>query len=73
LWNFDINTNINNNLVDLGVKYPVQFVNKEEAYNFMTSIPTCYGIIVKRYTDKGVKLYKISTEKINFREENGSL
>lgn len=69
LVEFDINTNINNNLVDLGVKYPVQFVNKEEAYNFMTSIPTCYGIIVKRYTDKGVKLYKISTEKINFREE----
>jgi len=69
LKEYDINSYINPALVKLGVKYPVQFSDKAEAYNFMVSIPTCYGVIVKKYTESGVKLYKISTEKINFREE----
>jgi hypothetical protein len=69
LTEYDMSSSINQSLVDLGVKYPVQFANKTEAYNFMTSIETCYGIIVKKTTPTGIKLYKISTEKVKFREE----
>ena len=52
-------------LKELGVQYPVQFGNIQEAYSHMLENPYCYGIIVK----KGAKLFKISTDKINFREE----
>ena len=69
LGEFDISSVAIPALQELGVKYPVQFADKTEAYNFMISIPTCYGIIVKKSTESGTKLYKVSTEKISFREE----
>jgi hypothetical protein len=65
----DINSSSIPALVQLGVKYPVQFSNIVDAYNYMTSVPTCYGIIVKKVFDNQVKLLKISTDKINFRED----
>lgn len=65
----DINSSAIPSLMQLGVKYPKQFANIEEAYYYLNSTATCYGIIVKKLVDSQVKLYKISTEKINFREE----
>lgn len=56
-------------LIQLGVKYPKQFENINEAYVYLNTVPTCYGIIVKKIVDSQVKLFKISTDKISYREE----
>jgi len=65
----DINSSVIPSLMSLGVKYPLQFANIMEATNYLNSVPTCYGIIVKKLVDNKVKLFKISTDRINFREE----
>jgi hypothetical protein len=65
----DITSSRINALVDLGVQYPIQFAHINEAYNYMMNNPTCYGIIVKKIVNNQVRILKISTDKINFREE----
>lgn len=65
----DIYNSVIQQLVQLGVKYPVQFQNIHNAIEVMNENPYCYGIIVKKYIDNKIKLYKISTDQINFREE----
>lgn len=68
----DIMSSIIPSLLDAGVKYPLPFNNIHEAYAHINSNPFSYGLIVKKMsnmnTDK-VKLYKISTDAINYREE----
>lgn len=53
----------------LGVQYSKQFTTPQEAISYMTTNTNSYGIIVKKYTEDGVKLYKISTDSIQFRED----
>lgn len=65
----DIQSSVIPELKQLGVQYPTQFYNIQDAYTHMQSTPYCYGIIVKKYVNGQTKLYKISTDKINFREE----
>lgn len=55
-------------LVNLGVKYPLQFANIKEASSHIDNAYT-YGIIVKKVIDNQVRLFKISTQGIQFREE----
>lgn len=56
-------------LMQLGVKYPLQFQNIEEASKYMNENSCCYGVIVKKNVEGQMKLYKISTDQIHFREE----
>lgn len=65
----DIQSSVIPALKELGVQYPIQFNNIQDAYTHMQSTPYCYGIIVKKHVNGQTKLYKISTDKINFREE----
>jgi len=55
-------------LAFLGVVYPKSFndINEVNAY-----IPTAlsYGVIIKRVTETGIKLYKISSDNVNHFEE----
>jgi hypothetical protein len=53
----------------IGVKYSNKFTTPLEAFTYMTTTPNSYGIIVKKATPDGVKLYKISTDTIQFRED----
>jgi hypothetical protein len=71
----DIMSSIIPSLLEVGVKYPLQFNNIQEAYAHINTTPYSYGLIVKKMvagTDGSgnkVKLYKISTDAINYREE----
>lgn len=65
----DINMSVIPALVNLGVRYPLQFSNIHDAYEYMNANANCYGLIVKKLVNAEIKLYKISTDKINFREE----
>lgn len=65
----DINMSVIPALMELGVKYPLQFANIDEASNYMNNNQLCYGIVVKKVVDGQTKLLKISTEGVNFREE----
>ena len=74
----DIMSSIIPSLLDAGVKYPLPFNNIQEAYAHINTTPYSYGLIVKKMVaaDGGdgngsgkVKLYKISTDAINYREE----
>jgi hypothetical protein len=56
-------------LIQLGVKYPGKFKNLEEGYCYITSQKMSYGLIVKKNVNGVAKLYKISTDLINHREE----
>ena len=55
--------------VNTGVIYPKCFSNIEEVSNYMSQNHTSYGVIAKRLTDNGTKLYKISTDQIMTMEE----
>lgn len=60
----------NKPLANLGICYPKKFDNPQEAINYIRDGNTnSYGIVVKKVSDTGVKLYKISTDRIQFREE----
>lgn len=66
----DIMSSIIPALLEVGVKYPLPFNNIQDAYAHINTTPYSYGIIVKKAVEGGkVKLYKISTDAINYREE----
>uniref|UniRef100_A0A6C0CDJ3 Uncharacterized protein n=1 Tax=viral metagenome TaxID=1070528 RepID=A0A6C0CDJ3_9ZZZZ len=73
----DIMSSIIPSLLEVGVKYPLPFNNIQEAYAHINTMPYSYGLIVKKMVASGgsgssggkVKLYKISTDAINYREE----
>jgi len=65
----DIISSIIPSLLEIGVKYPLQFSNIQEAYAHIQANPYSYGLIVKKILADKVKLYKISTNAINYREE----
>ena len=65
----DIIASIIPSLFEKGVKYPLQFNNIQEAYSHINNSIYSYGLIVKKIVDEKVKLYKISTDAINYREE----
>ena len=55
-------------LAGIGILYPRYFVNLNEAYNHITN-NVSYGFVVKKNTQMGTKLYKISTADIEFKED----
>ena len=79
----DIIASIIPSLIEIGVKYPLQFNNITDAYTHINMTPYSYGLIVKKVVDSDssesgesggssgskIKLYKISTDAINYREE----
>jgi hypothetical protein len=65
----DIISSIIPSLIEYGVKYPLQFNNINEAYTYINTTPYSYGLIVKKNVEGKMKLYKISTDAINYREE----
>jgi hypothetical protein len=56
-------------LANLGILYPAYYQNLNDAFNHMNSNQNSYGFIAKKLTDKGIKLYKISPEIIDFAED----
>ena len=65
----DIMSSVIPSLLEIGVKYPLPFNNIQEAYAHINSNNFSYGLIVKKIISDKVKLYKISTDAINYREE----
>jgi hypothetical protein len=67
----DIMSSIIPSLREVGVKYPMPFNNIQEGYAHIHANPYSYGLIAKKsIADKvNVKIYKISTDAINYREE----
>ena len=65
----DIMSSVIPSLLEIGVKYPLPFNNIQEAYAHINSNNFSYGLIVKKIIPDKVKLYKISTDAINYREE----
>jgi len=65
----DIMSSVIPSLLEIGVKYPLPFSNIQEAYAHINSNNFSYGLIVKKIISDKVKLYKISTDAINYREE----
>jgi hypothetical protein len=54
----------------IGINYPKEFSNINEATGYINSNPYSYGLIIKKKTaDNTIKLYKVSTDIINHREE----
>lgn len=53
----------------IGVKYSKQFGSFKEGIEYINTNTNSYGIIVKKVLETGVKLYKISTDTIQFRED----
>jgi hypothetical protein len=69
LEEYDINSSSIQELFNLGVKYPSFFENITGAYNYINN-NLSYGIIIKKNTGEGLtKLFKISSDYINHREE----
>ena len=64
----DINIH-NQPLSSIGIVYPMNYTNINDAYNDMVSSEFSYGFIVAKYPDTGKKLYKISPDSITFKEE----
>jgi hypothetical protein len=56
-------------LIHLGVKYPMRFDSIQEGYAYINTNLYSYGLIVKKNVNGVAKLYKISTDVINHREE----
>ena len=65
----DIISSIIPSLIEYGIKYPLSFTNMNDAYTYINTTPYSYGLIVKKVVEEKVKLYKISTDIINYREE----
>ena len=65
----DINVVKINDFVELGVSYPLEFSDINTALNHINKNPYSYGLIIKKLIDNNIKLYKISTDVINHREE----
>jgi hypothetical protein len=65
----DIMSSIIPPLIEHGVKYPLPFENIQEAFAYINNTAYSYGLIVKKVVDGKNKLYKLSTDAINYREE----
>jgi hypothetical protein len=65
----DIMASIIPQLIEHGVKYPMPFENIQDAYPYINNTAYSYGLIVKKVVNGKNKLYKISTDAINYREE----
>ncbi len=66
MQNIDIS---NKPFSNLGIKYPIKFSNVNEANNYIHDINNnTYGYIIKRITNNGYSLAKISPDNINYRE-----
>jgi len=65
----DIMASIIHPLIEHGVKYPLPFENIQEAFAYINNTAYSYGLIVKKVVDGKNKLYKLSTDAINYREE----
>jgi hypothetical protein len=65
----DLMSSIIPSLIEFGVKYPLPFNNIQESYAHINSSLYSYGLIVKKSVAGKVKLFKISTDAINYREE----
>lgn len=55
-------------LAGIGLTYPRYFANLNDAHNHITN-HVSYGFVVKKITPTGIKLYKISTADIEFKED----
>jgi hypothetical protein len=69
LYEYDSNSSSIQELFNLGVKYPSFFSQVVDGNNYIINNIT-YGLIIKKNVGQGVtKLYKISSNYINHREE----
>lgn len=55
-------------LADIGMAYPRYFADINDAYNHI-STHVSYGFVVKKITPDGIKLFKISSADIEFKED----
>jgi len=59
----------NKPLAHLGILYPTTFNNLNDAYNHISHEEiSSYGFIVKKATESGTKLYKISPKHVDYKE-----
>jgi hypothetical protein len=65
----DIHTKKVKELANIGINYPREFGNITEAMNYINENQYSYGLIIKKKIENVVKLYKVSTDVINYREE----
>jgi hypothetical protein len=56
-------------LSPIGIVYPMNYLNINDAYNDMIASDMSYGFVVAKNTENGKKLFKISPENITFKEE----
>jgi len=70
LYECDSNSLFIQELCNLGVKYPSLFSQVVDGNNYISSNNITYGLIIKKNVGQGIsKLYKISSNYINHREE----
>ena len=55
-------------LAEIGLAYPRYFANLTDAHNHITNFVS-YGFVVKKITPSGMKLFKISSADIEFKED----
>lgn len=55
-------------LAQIGVLYPQYFLTTQDAYNNNNN-SLSYGFIVKKITDNGIRLFKISPSQVDFKED----
>lgn len=65
----DIHTTKLQAYLEVGINYPKEFINVTDALGYINGNPYSYGLIIKKKIDNNVKLYKVSTDIINYREE----
>ena len=65
----DIHTKKVEELANIGINYPREFGNITEAMSYINENQYSYGLIIKKQIENVVKLYKVSTDIINYREE----
>jgi len=65
----DIHTKKVEELANIGINYPREFGNITEAMSYINDNQYSYGLIIKNKIENVVKLYKVSTDIINYREE----
>lgn len=65
----DIHTTKLQAYLEVGINYPKEFTNVTDALGYINGNPYSYGLIIKKKIDNNVKLYKVSTDIINYREE----
>lgn len=58
----------NKPFASLGINYPLEFTNLQDSINHINTTDS-YGLIIKRIEDNNIKLYKVSQDYINYKEE----